>query len=225
MIRAGKEHDGGTPLHFSIAADNYKCFLALLSAGVDAKAAAKSGLTPLQMLLGRLARWNSWNAYSAQDRKAAEEGVLAIAQLMRAGAKLGACPLHLVAENASDSNLATKLIHALLEVGADPLETNASGELAISVAARNRNDAGKAVLLVLVSAVAELCEKEKKEREAEKQKQEAAQTCIICNDAPRTHAFLPCGHFAFCEACAEASAAKCPVCRKKPRSTQTIHLS
>lgn len=216
MLRAGKEHDRGTPLHFAIAAGNYKCFPALLSAGVDATAAAKNGLTPLRMLLGRLA--GAWNT-NDKDRKATKEGVLAI------GAKLGACSLHLVAEKACDSGVAKTLIRALLDAGADPMEADASGELAINVAARNSSSAGKEVLLALANAVAERCEKEKKERQAEQQKQEAAQTCIICNDAPRTHAFLPCGHFAFCEGCAKASADKCPICRKKPRATQTIHLS
>lgn len=46
-------------------------------------------------------------------------------------------------------------------------------------------------------------------------------SCIICLDAPRTHALTPCGHFSFCEACVtewmgrvSSDACACPVCKQ-----------
>lgn len=41
--------------------------------------------------------------------------------------------------------------------------------------------------------------------------------CRICIDSPKTHAFVPCGHYCICEGCANALMSnpplKCPVCR------------
>ena len=51
-----------------------------------------------------------------------------------------------------------------------------------------------------------------------------ADECVICHDAPKTHAFVPCGHQCVCGPCAELvmnstslriqRPGKCPVCRK-----------
>jgi ankyrin repeat protein len=47
-------------------------------------------------------------------------------------------------------------------------------------------------------------------------------TCVICIDAPRTHAFVPCGHLCVCLDCASLPEMRggtcgktCPVCRQK----------
>ncbi len=49
------------------------------------------------------------------------------------------------------------------------------------------------------------------------------QTCIICMDAPRSVAFLPCGHAVVCTGCSKlvmASGSLCPMCRER-----ILHLS
>mmetsp|Transcript_29967 Transcript_29967/g.45432 ORF Transcript_29967/g.45432 Transcript_29967/m.45432 type:complete len:445 (-) Transcript_29967:47-1381(-) len=50
--------------------------------------------------------------------------------------------------------------------------------------------------------------------------------CVICMENPKTHAFVPCGHLALCQECAqrppyrhqcrpESCGMKCPICRKE----------
>lgn len=49
------------------------------------------------------------------------------------------------------------------------------------------------------------------------EQEELDHTCIICMDAPRIIAFLPCGHAVVCTGCSKlvmASGALCPMCRK-----------
>jgi len=36
--------------------------------------------------------------------------------------------------------------------------------------------------------------------------------CVICQDAPKSMAFIPCGHFCVCEKCSQ-EISHCPVCR------------
>jgi hypothetical protein len=38
-------------------------------------------------------------------------------------------------------------------------------------------------------------------------------SCSLCLDAPRTHTFVPCGHFCVCEPCSKMVRMKCPICR------------
>ena len=43
--------------------------------------------------------------------------------------------------------------------------------------------------------------------------------CVVCMDAPKTHAIVPCGHVCICEGCAEKLLAPqaplvCPMCRE-----------
>ena len=49
--------------------------------------------------------------------------------------------------------------------------------------------------------------------------------CKICMDARRTHALLPCGHFFYCETCAEGfvRSAKCPHCSAKVEACAAIY--
>ena len=57
----------------------------------------------------------------------------------------------------------------------------------------------------------------------------ASYTCIICMEKPRSHAFVPCGHFASCEACATASMLqdnnRCPVCRQRVERAMRLYFS
>jgi hypothetical protein len=42
--------------------------------------------------------------------------------------------------------------------------------------------------------------------------------CVVCMDAPKTHAIVPCGHVCVCEECGERLLAVqpvvCPMCRE-----------
>lgn len=50
--------------------------------------------------------------------------------------------------------------------------------------------------------------------------------CVICRSEPRTTAFVPCGHMATCNSCAQlslASTRKCPICRTEVTSLLRIY--
>ena len=51
--------------------------------------------------------------------------------------------------------------------------------------------------------------------------------CVVCLDAPRSVALLPCGHLALCGACAARKevARQCPVCRKRAHKALTARRS
>jgi len=46
--------------------------------------------------------------------------------------------------------------------------------------------------------------------------------CVVCLDAKRTHALVPCGHLILCEECLVATKL-CPVCREPARSSLRIY--
>ena len=49
--------------------------------------------------------------------------------------------------------------------------------------------------------------------------------CVICLDAPRTHALVPCGHKCLCGACVagyQSAGAKCPLCRAPCTGTMRV---
>lgn len=54
----------------------------------------------------------------------------------------------------------------------------------------------------------------------------ASDTCVICLENPRSHAFVPCGHLCSCETCASESMRRgenqCPLCRQ--RSEKAIRI-
>ena len=55
-----------------------------------------------------------------------------------------------------------------------------------------------------------------------------AGSCIVCMDAPATHAIMPCGHLCLCNDCAKKlldAGDDCPICRAKIESTQQIYLA
>jgi hypothetical protein len=53
--------------------------------------------------------------------------------------------------------------------------------------------------------------------------------CVVCFDAPKEYAIVPCGHQCVCEACAElmtkARTPMCPVCRGPIRETMRVFCS
>jgi hypothetical protein len=53
--------------------------------------------------------------------------------------------------------------------------------------------------------------------------------CVVCFDAPKDHAIVPCGHQCVCGACAEQLAKTrtptCPVCREPIRETMKVFCS
>lgn len=52
---------------------------------------------------------------------------------------------------------------------------------------------------------------------------ESTHLCVVCLDAPRTHALVPCGHMCLCEACTTTPVGKkCPICRDKARRTLSV---
>lgn len=55
----------------------------------------------------------------------------------------------------------------------------------------------------------------------------AMQECAICMEAPVDTVFVPCGHMATCNSCAERLGKRkpCPVCRKKIKLVQRVFIS
>jgi hypothetical protein len=53
--------------------------------------------------------------------------------------------------------------------------------------------------------------------------------CVVCFDAPKEYAIVPCGHQCVCEACAEqltkTRTPMCPVCRGPIRETMKVFCS
>jgi hypothetical protein len=53
--------------------------------------------------------------------------------------------------------------------------------------------------------------------------------CVVCFDAPKEYAIVPCGHQCVCESCAEqlteTRTPMCPVCRGPIRETMKVFCS
>ena len=52
--------------------------------------------------------------------------------------------------------------------------------------------------------------------------------CIVCMDAPKTHAFVPCGHVCACATCSEmvmASSSTCPYCRGPAQMAMRVYAT
>jgi hypothetical protein len=53
--------------------------------------------------------------------------------------------------------------------------------------------------------------------------------CVVCFDAPKDHAIVPCGHQCVCARCAEqltnTRTPTCPVCREPIRETMKVFCS
>jgi CRISPR/Cas system-associated protein Cas10 (large subunit of type III CRISPR-Cas system) len=53
---------------------------------------------------------------------------------------------------------------------------------------------------------------------------EEERNCVVCLDAQRTHACLPCGHKVLCESCSNfILGSTCPICRKKVEYVAKIY--
>ena len=58
----------------------------------------------------------------------------------------------------------------------------------------------------------------------------AAAACVVCLEAPRTHAYVPCGHFCVCFSCAKQQLtqrsihASCPVCQQPCTKVMRIFI-
>lgn len=148
-------------------------------------------------------------------------------------------PLHWAAKNIA-TGAATAAAHALLEAGVctsacdkagappwllvlERADVAACGELlqllapgehtAAADGAGSSSDGSTEQLLKATAAAVRQLLKRKQPAEAEA----AGGECVVCLDAPRTVALLPCGHLALCAGCAKKEEARrrCPVCRKK----------
>jgi len=63
-------------------------------------------------------------------------------------------------------------------------------------------------------------------REAANKHDEKFNVCVVCMDAPTTHAFVPCGHKCVCQSDADRTMARskaCPLCFKKATGIMRIH--
>jgi hypothetical protein len=52
--------------------------------------------------------------------------------------------------------------------------------------------------------------------------------CVVCMEATRSHAFVPCGHVCMCAPCASkafAQSPKCPICRNNSQMVMQIFFS
>lgn len=194
----------------------------LLRAGADHSARDSSGFSPLE-LAAQLA-----NAAAA---KAAIAALLAAGAVTDAGGNMKRTPLHFAGMNSTPA-AAREAIVALLAAGADPMASDADGKLAIDLAGENANSqAAKAATRALGEGMAASWQRERQQgQHLQGQLQQAhdqlesLQTCTVCMAAPRTTAFSPCGHFAFCSPCATALAGVCSVCRAEQCTMLTVRL-
>ena len=80
------------------------------------------------------------------------------------------------------------------------------------------------------AAVAEALRRERQaiaavlRREQQARRDEAA--CVVCLEAPKTHAFLPCMHRCVCAMCAADvtdGKGECPLCRRKAKDVRRVY--
>ena len=64
------------------------------------------------------------------------------------------------------------------------------------------------------------------ERRREGERDVKCDECVVCMNAERTHAFVPCGHRCVCKKCGvdERSFDTCPLCREQIASVMLVHL-
>lgn len=52
--------------------------------------------------------------------------------------------------------------------------------------------------------------------------------CVVCQEAPRSEAFVPCGHLSVCHSCASRCMERsgcCPICNQKATRVMRVYLS
>lgn len=110
-----------------------------------------------------------------------------------------------------------------MAAGADPLAPDGAGHLP-----QHHLRASSGAVLPLADAVAKRWRKQQAALGEARAERAALDSCTICLAARRDSVLLPCGHFAFCAACATRLVdmeESCPLCRERPVDTQTIYLS
>jgi hypothetical protein len=48
--------------------------------------------------------------------------------------------------------------------------------------------------------------------------------CVVCLDAMKTHAIVPCGHLCLCESCSTRIRTKCPICTRSITDIIKIYM-
>jgi len=69
---------------------------------------------------------------------------------------------------------------------------------------------------------------QREQQRSTKQEDKVFGQCIVCNDEPRSIAFVPCGHLCVCQSCASkciTQSGSCPICNQKTATTMRIYLS
>ena len=64
-------------------------------------------------------------------------------------------------------------------------------------------------------------------QDSKRQRTPGLNKCVVCLDEPARLAFVPCGHLASCEVCAQQMSdprPRCPVCRRRSESILPIYL-
>jgi hypothetical protein len=97
----------------------------------------------------------------------------------------------------------------------------AQGEAALLAKLRSELASSQAACVALARESAQL--REELKRDATTSDAETELMCVVCMDAPKSHAFLECMHKCVCDGCADALArargagaargAECPICR------------
>lgn len=187
----------------------------LVKAGADATASAAGDMSPLQA------------AVRLQGAPAVRG---AIAALIAAGADvhqtdgLQRTLLHQAAAHCTSQEGLAAGIRALLAAGCDALAVDADGRLAYQLLDCNPAHPLEDAADLLMHGMAARAVADREAAAELKAQHDALQTCVVCLQRPRTTALMPCGHFAFCGACA-AGFASCPICRRLVDGDVPVHLS
>ena len=208
-VRA-RRNDGAEPLHRAALNGNgvaaNAAVQALVTAGAAVRARDKHGSEPL-------------HAAAMNNKPAA--AVMAARALLEAGACRTAvnrdgCPPWLLVLERPDAAQCGQLLQLLLPPGELHLSSPALQRLAVAAGALPAG-AGSRLLAAVIHQL--LSPSQPAGAEAQNRK------CVVCWDAPRSVALLPCGHLALCARCAERQDVRerCPVCRNVCTGTVTIY--
>ncbi|KAL4458970.1 hypothetical protein ABPG75_013835 [Micractinium tetrahymenae] len=199
---AGRESEGRTALHeaalYSARGAAAHVISALAAAGADVSAADLEGSQPVHLAM------LNWTAEAAAEAAAALLGAGADPCALTADG----CPPLVLALERPDADRCHRLLQLLS--GAGPAVQSDANSIG--------GGGGEGQLLHLAAAGLRCLLKRRAEAEAEQEE------CVVCKDAPRTMALLPCSHLAFCDSCAlRVSGQPCPICRKPSTHAVAIH--
>ena len=213
---------GWRPLHVAARNSNAEAAAAavraLVAAGADVTARAHTGQRPL---------------HAAATNGDAEAAAAAITALVAAGADVNATanyarlPLHDAADGNDNPRGAAAAALAFLAAGANKTAVDGGGRTPHQVAMKRwlpdlgNLQAGDASavqqLLQLLETEVDPPMAQLLEADAGPAAQPSPPTepdCVVCLEAPRSHALLPCGHRVLCGVCAARRWRHCPVCRE-----------